>query len=151
MVKDRLVEFFDKKRLIPRRSFAYKKNKSAAMCVNEVVHLIEWYKRMSYFVVVAQIDISKAYDCVNAERLVDNLFFNGVPKDIGLWIENFLSYRILKLGSETVSVFNGLPQGSCLSPTLFNFYTAELHSLEDESTAIFQFADDFFDCFHESV
>ena len=85
----------------------------------------------------------KAYDCVNAERLVDNLFFNGVPKDIGLWIENFLSYRILKLGSETVSVFNGLPQGSCLSPTLFNFYTAELHSLEDESTAIFQFADDF--------
>ena len=89
-----------------------------------------------YFVAISQIDISKAYDCVNGKRLIDHLFYNGIPKDIWLWIGNFLSNIIIKLGSETVAVFNGLPQESCLSPIRFDFYTAELHSLKDESTAI---------------
>ncbi|CAD7093814.1 unnamed protein product [Hermetia illucens] len=39
-------------------------------------------------------------------------------------------------------VNNGLPQGSCLSPTLFNLYTAELHKISDAHNQIFQFADD---------
>ncbi|XP_075146564.1 uncharacterized protein LOC142236963 isoform X2 [Haematobia irritans] len=59
------------------------------------------------------------------------------------WIINFLSHRILKLSNSEVSVYNGLPQGSCLSPLLFNLYTASLHTLEDGNTTIFQYADDF--------
>ncbi|XP_017487407.1 PREDICTED: uncharacterized protein LOC108375771, partial [Rhagoletis zephyria] len=46
-------------------------------------------------------------------------------------------------GSDSVTVNGGIPQGSCLSPIVFNIYTTPLHSLQDENTAVFQYADDF--------
>ena len=57
---------------------------------------------MSYNIDVAQIDIAKTYASVDAGRLVSELHFNRVPQDVEKGIENFLSYRILKLGSDEV-------------------------------------------------
>jgi len=49
------------------------------------------------------------------------------------------------MGSAEVTVNKGVSQGSCLSPILFNLYTAELHSLSnDHDSILFQYADDFF-------
>ncbi|XP_037821648.1 uncharacterized protein LOC119610484 [Lucilia sericata] len=68
---------------------------------------------------------------------------NGIPLDIVDWVVNFLSDRNLCLGKSSIRVFNGLPQGSCLSPILFNLYSASLHRIEDDNTLVFQFAGDF--------
>lgn len=54
----------------------------------------------------------------------------------------FLLKRTLTLGNETTEISSGLPQGSCLSPTLFNIYTSQLHEINDTQTQLFQFADD---------
>lgn len=35
MVKNRLCEYIDQNRILPERSFAYKRNRSAAMCIND--------------------------------------------------------------------------------------------------------------------
>ncbi|XP_074026539.1 uncharacterized protein [Leptinotarsa decemlineata] len=40
-------------------------------------------------------------------------------------------------------VSQGLPQGSVMSPILFNVYTAELHNMFDNSIKVIQYADDF--------
>jgi len=49
------------------------------------------------------------------------------------------------MGAAEVTVNKGVSQGSCLSPILFNLYTAELHSLSnDQDSILFQYADDFF-------
>lgn len=62
------------------------------------------------------------------------------------WIEKFLKNRKHTIktadGSFSIDTDDGLPQGSILSPTLFNLYTKELHKLQDNNTQILQYADD---------
>ncbi|XP_067615056.1 uncharacterized protein [Eurosta solidaginis] len=40
MIKDKLTEFIENKKVIPNRSFAYRENRSATMCLNEALHYI---------------------------------------------------------------------------------------------------------------
>lgn len=47
------------------------------------------------------------------------------------------------MGNQTTDIFKRIPQGSRLSPTIFNIYTLALHGYADENTDIFQVADDF--------
>ena len=93
------------------------------------------------------IDFSKAFDCVKRETLINLLREKLFDDAICSWTDNFLSNRVITFSGEGFSyskiTSEGLPQGSCLSPILFNIYTAKLHDLESESVKIFQFADDF--------
>ncbi|XP_075154101.1 uncharacterized protein LOC142227433 isoform X1 [Haematobia irritans] len=143
MVKERISVHFDSVDIIPRRSFAYKKNSSTSTCINELLHRVALLKANNFKVVILSLDICDAYNCVKIDMLQRKLILSGLDTAYCNWIINFLSHRILKLSNSEVSVYNGLPQGSCLSPLLFNLYTASLHTLEDGNTTIFQYADDF--------
>ncbi|XP_059219431.1 RNA-directed DNA polymerase from mobile element jockey [Stomoxys calcitrans] len=143
MIKDKLLDYFQANDIIPHRSFAYRKNYSTASCLNEFLHRVAILKNNNLKVLVLSLDISNAYNCVNVGIMYNMLAELGVNKSICSWVRNFLSERVLKLGNAEVTVRDGLPQGSCLSPTLFNIYTAGLHSVEDSNTMLFQYADDF--------
>lgn len=55
----------------------------------------------------------------------------------------YFSKRNLKIGRDEIIIEKGIPQGSCLSPVLFNLYTEKLYNIEDQMTSIYQFIDDF--------
>ena len=143
MLKDKLNEYLNSNKILPSKTFAYRKHLSAPMCINELLQTVAILKASGEKVVICQLDISNAYDCVHLKKLYMVLFNFNIPVDIINGMIAFLSHRSLCLGDKKVKVYNGLPQGSCLSPLLFNLYTASLHSLENSNTKIFQFADDF--------
>uniref|UniRef100_W8BIC0 Putative RNA-directed DNA polymerase from transposon X-element n=1 Tax=Ceratitis capitata TaxID=7213 RepID=W8BIC0_CERCA len=97
----------------------------------------------------ACVDVEKAYDAVDVNTLQETLIETQLnPKATNL-ITSFLRRRILVLEQQKIITENGLAQGSGLSPTLFNLYTAKLHQINDDNCILFQFADDFFIvCFH---
>ncbi|KAI8125376.1 hypothetical protein CVS40_4247 [Lucilia cuprina] len=135
-----MIEYCDENHLLPDRTFAYRKHKSASICLNEILLCIATLKKNGFKVILLALDINNAYNCVDNNLLNRMLLDGGFPAVYVKWIYNFLSERVLKLGDDQVVVSDGLPQGSCLSPFLFNL---SLHNAEDESTKIFEFVDDF--------
>ncbi|MEW8548209.1 MAG: reverse transcriptase domain-containing protein [Candidatus Thiodiazotropha sp.] len=91
------------------------------------------------------IDMEKAYDSVWRNGLLVKLFDMGIQGVIWKWIQNFLCSRTAycHLNGAEKSVFTtelGLPQGSVLSPLLFNLFIKDIYQ-EVQSKKV-KFADD---------
>lgn len=143
MIKERLQSFLQEQDILPTNTYAYRKNFSSSMCINHLLYTINYHKEKGEKVILLSIDIEKAYDCVNLLILYKILSEINCPEDIKDWTINFLKKRTIVMGNEMIDIYNGLPQGSCLSPILFNIYTLGLHGIADQNTYLFQFADDF--------
>ncbi|XP_058450900.1 uncharacterized protein LOC131430182 [Malaya genurostris] len=97
--------------------------------------------------IVAFLDVKMAYDSVNTTKLLNILTNLQIPRKIISWLYEYLRHRVMRLETENGEiervVSEGLPQGCPVSPILYNFYTAALHELSDDSCELVQFADDF--------
>lgn len=94
--------------------------------------------------VAACLDIEKAYYNTDITLLCRKLSDLGLNTHIIDWLKVYLSDRTLVLGNCHLRSNRGLAQGSTLSPTLFNIFTAGLHEIASDNCMVFQFADDFF-------
>src|SRR6516225_6737055 len=70
------------------------------------------------------IDISKAFDSVNHQLLINELHKIGCSTQVVNWFHSYLSNRFQRIKSSCVSlpwksIHKGVPQGSGLSPLLF--------------------------------
>ncbi|CAD7081494.1 unnamed protein product [Hermetia illucens] len=119
-----------------------KKRKSTIDCINSVINSIQHLKSKKLVPIAVIVDFTNAFELVDIDILSEILTNIRTPIELHSWIINFLSNRTLTLNTMQTVVNNGLPQGSCLNPTLFNLYTAELHKISDAQNQIFQFADD---------
>jgi hypothetical protein len=91
------------------------------------------------------LDISKAFDRVWHQALLNKLPCYGFSPRLCLWLTNFLQGRSLQVvvdgaSSDVLPTNAGVPQGSILSPTLFLLHINDL--LTVTSNPIFSFADD---------
>ena len=84
------------------------------------------------------LDFRKAFDSVNHNILLEKLAYMRINKFFLLWIRSFLSSRTqqVNLNGTLSSIANcpcGVPQGSVLSPALFNIHINDLeNSIPDD-------------------
>ena len=95
---------------------------------------------------VCFLDLSKAFDKVSHERLIQDLFALGVTGRPLRWLISYLSERTQRVcfgaSSSTITSCSwGVPQGSVLGALLFNVYTRDVPQVA-QSAATIQFADD---------
>lgn len=115
--------------------------------MNYVVNTIKEAKANKKNCIAIFLDVSKAFDEVDGQKLLDTLGKAGIPEDTRRWIFEYLKERKIAVTAseslvETI-VNRGVPQGCPLSPLLFNLYTADLHQLAEDGVILTQYADDF--------
>ena len=91
------------------------------------------------------LDLSKAFDSINHEQLLQELENIGCSHMAISWFSSFLKDRLQRVKiidrvSSWRQVEKGVPQGSPLSPLLFNIMVRLLP--QASQTEAFQFADD---------
>ena len=97
--------------------------------------------------VAVSIDLSKAFDTVNHNSLLTSILHSPLHNNTVRWLSSYLRGRLVRCRyNNTLSphrhLHTGVPQGSCISPTLFNYFVSTYPHSTHLTTS---YADDFTD------
>ena len=147
IVLKRLTYFCDKNQLIPTNQAGFRKNRNTTEhLVKLTTHIKQQFSKRKN-VLATFFDIHKAYDQVWHYRLLRKLETYNIHGNIFNYIADFLMNRYIQVRinhtySSRKYLDMGLPQGSILSPLLFNILMSDLPKKLSKNTYLAQFADD---------
>lgn len=132
VVASRLVGYLNMHGLMPELQSAYRRHHSTETALLKVLSDIYSAVDRREVVLLALLDLSAAFDCVDHSILLDRLRTKFGIRDKALdWIASFLLGRSQQVSyrgrlSAVLQLLYGVPQGSVLGPLLFLLYAAEL-------------------------
>lgn len=146
LIYEKILSFSDKYKLIENNQYGFKKNSSTNDAIGKLIHSINSAKDKKLLSLCLFLDLSKAFDTIPHELLLKKLNKMGIRGLAEKLIRSYLSNRsqITKVNdslSDEGKLDVGLPQGTILSPVLFNLYVNDLLRLK-LSGEIAAFADD---------
>jgi hypothetical protein len=136
----------DEKKIHDKFQYGFRERKGCQEAIGMVLNHVSSALDKRKSVLIVSFDISKAFDTVNHEVLLnkmEHLGIRGVSNDL---MRCFLNDRtqVVKTGeslSEEGKVLRGVPQGSNLGPLLFNLMINDLSKLPTYGQ-LYKFADD---------
>jgi len=129
------------------KQFGFQKSTSTEHAILEVADQISRAFSDKAYTLGVFIDLSKAFDTVDHEILLNKLTFYGISGKTKKWLESYLNNRKQCVAIENgrfTSLLNitcGVPQGSILGPLLFILYVNDLPNASRKLSPIL-FADD---------
>ena len=130
-----LVDYLESNGLMPRLQSAYRRHHSTETALLKVWSDILMAADNQQVTLLALLDLSAAFDCVDHDILLSRLHFvYGISGAVLSWIRSFLSNRTQRVSfggglSEVIALLFGVPQGSVIGPLLFLLYVAEVFNI----------------------
>jgi len=144
-VAAQLSDYCEGMNIIPQQQFGFRRRSNCEMALLSATN--KWMKDIDEGLVVGAllIDLSKAFDTVPHQQLLLELMKIGCGSKALQWFTSYLTerkQRVVQRPQVTSwkAVTRGVPQGSGLSPLLFNVFVRDIPSLLDSSSVMF--ADD---------
>ena len=147
-IAQQLESYFKKQGAYHEDQYGFRKGRSCADLLLGTIDdwMIAKDRKLSTAIVF--IDLSKAFDNVQHDKLLLKLQKLGVGGMVLKWFHSYLCNRTQKVavGNDSSPSFyctKGVPQGSVFSPLLFNIYVSDLHDLAKQNNSTLRsFADD---------
>ena len=148
MVNDRLVWVLESKKLLSKFQCGFRKDHSTLDHLVRFEHFIREAFARKKQVLAVFFDLEKAYDTTWKHGILSDLFDLEFRGRLPIFIQNFLSDRHfqVKSGSTFSNSYlqeNGVPQGSILSPMLFNLKINNIMKSVSNNANASLFVDDF--------
>lgn len=148
VIKDQLQDFAEDHGILSANQFGFRSRLAAVHKAAHLAALVEANDRPRRKVIAVLLDVAKAYDRVWKDGLLHKMVHLNFPPNLCRLISSWISNRsfAVKVGSKLSSIRlarEGLPQGSALSPLLFNIYVYDMPSFHNNRHLwSLQFADD---------
>ena len=147
IIADRLTWFIESRGIIPMNFFGFRYGRSCQDCLSILRTDVDIAKAKKHYFGVIFIDIKGAFNHVNIKKLLEILTDVNIPIKITKLIANVMLSRTLVGYSSGVCIGkvntnSGCPQGSVLSPLLFNLYISKLNNVFSHHVKALGFADD---------
>lgn len=138
---DRLQTFLDKNNILNNQQHGFRVNRSTNTAMYSFYNQIIEYVDSGECPAAIFCDLSRAFDCVNHEKLLLILERYGIRGVTQNWLLSFLQGRkqfvslavnsnneFTEIRSDYINVDMGVPQGSILGPVLFILYVNQVDS-----------------------
>ena len=143
---NRLISFLKKYNILFKYQFGFREKHGTNSALITLVDKIlkSWNK--GEYVLGLFLDLSKAFDSINHEILINKLYCYGNRGNVLTWFRNYLKNRkqfvtFNDYKSSEMFIKHGVPQGSILGPVLFLLYINDMANISNKLFFLL-FADD---------
>lgn len=127
VVKKQIETFIEDNKILFKHQAGFRKLYSCETAIQRIID--EWKLEISEGKIIGVLfmDLKRAFETVDRERLLEKLNQNGIRGKVLKWLKSYLSNRTQQVRfnnqySKLMNIEHGVPQGSILGPLLYILY-----------------------------